>query len=123
MYWGCEGSRSILRRKPEHLNVDRAVIDLVVVHTARLEQLISSENSLRRGEQRRQQIELAVRQNDVRAGAALETPGAQVELELGEPVGANLPLARAAPGAALFARRSTVRIRANSSRGLKGLVR
>ena len=94
---GLRGIPLDLAPQPQNLNVDRAVIDLVVVHAARLEELISGENSFRRGEQRREQIEFAIRQSDMSPLFAPEAPRAQVELELGEPVGANLPL-RAAAG-------------------------
>src|SRR5258707_11467138 len=77
-----------------HLNVDRAVIDLVVVHPARLEELVAREDPPRGAEQRGEQVELAVRQVDGSPAGLLETPRSQVELELGEPVGTHLSLAR-----------------------------
>ena len=94
MNWGCDGSALDLSPQPQHLNVDRAIINFVVVHPARLQELVPRENPLRGGEQRGEQIELAVRQRDGIAVALFEAPRAQIELELGETVGANLPLAR-----------------------------
>src|ERR687898_377959 len=42
------------------LYVDRAVVHLVVMQARKAEQLVAREHALRRGEERREQVELAV---------------------------------------------------------------
>src|SRR3989442_329789 len=72
-----------LAAQPGHLNVDRAVVDLVVVHTTRLEELVARQDALRGTEQRGKQVELAVGQINGSPVAVLEAPRSQVELEFG----------------------------------------
>src|SRR5271154_1472498 len=85
--------------QPQYLNVDRPIIDLVVVHAARLQQLIPCKNSLGSGKQGREQVELPVGQCNVSAVPRFEAPRAQVEFELTEPVCANLLPRQAGSGA------------------------
>src|SRR5580700_836044 len=73
-----------LAAQPRHLNIDRAIIDLVVIHVTRLEELIACENPLRRGEQCGEQVELAVGEINASTVALLEAPGTQIELEFGK---------------------------------------
>src|SRR5437763_8857224 len=83
-----------LAPEPQHLNVDRPIVDLVVVHAAGIQELLAGEDSLRGGQERRQQVELAVGQIDVAPVGALQPPGAKVELEAVEPISAHLALTR-----------------------------
>ena len=61
---GPRGVRLELLPQASHLHVDRTVVDLVVVQAREVEQLITREHPLRRGEERRKQVELAVGQRD-----------------------------------------------------------
>src|SRR2546429_2006606 len=78
---GLRGIGFKLAAQPGHLNVDRAVIHLVVVHATRLEELVAREDPLRGGEQGGEQVELAIRQINGSPVAVLEAPRSQVELE------------------------------------------
>src|ERR1700691_179283 len=80
--------------QPQYLNVDRTIVDFVVVNAARLEQLVARQNALRSAKQRGQQIELAVGQDELPAIAAFEASRAQVKFELAESVSPNLALPR-----------------------------
>ena len=80
--------------KPQNLNVDRSVVDFIVVDAARLQQLIAGKNPLGSGQQCSEQVELAVGQCNVSAVTRLEASCAQVEFELSESVGSDLPARR-----------------------------
>src|ERR1700676_4077416 len=86
--------RLYLPAQPEHLNVDRAIVDFVVKHAACLEELVARENPLRSSEQCGEQVELAVRQLNAPSVTVVEAPRSQIEFELGKPVRAMLVLAR-----------------------------
>ena len=68
-----------LAPEPQHLNVDRPIVDLVVVHAAGIQELLAGEDSLRGSQERRQQVELPVGQIDVAPVGALQPPRAKVE--------------------------------------------
>src|SRR5271168_1296900 len=71
--------------QPQYLNVDRSIIDFVVVYPARLQELIAREDSLGSGKQGREQVEFAVGQSNVPAVARFQAPCAQIKFEFSEP--------------------------------------
>src|ERR1700676_5191949 len=77
-----------LTTQSQHLNVNGAVVDLIVVHTAGFEQLLPSQDPLWSGKQRSEQIEFPVGQLEPLSGVFRQSPRAQVQLEFGKAVGA-----------------------------------
>src|SRR6266850_1933550 len=85
------------------LRVHRAVVDLVVVQARAIQNLVATQDALRRVEQGHQEIELAVAQPQPPAVARPQAAGVQVELPAVEAVGADSPgpaLAHPGPAAA-----------------------
>ena len=109
-----------LAAQPQDLHVDRAVVD-VVVQPARFQQLVAAQDLLRRLEERREQANspLVSSSSLPRGSNQLARPAcAARSRRIGT---AAVPASRRLPGLPC-ARRSTARMRASSSRGLKGLV-
>jgi hypothetical protein len=77
-----------LAAQPEDLDVDRAVVD-VVVQAARLEQLVAREDAPGRLEERHQQRVLAVGELDVATVGRAQLAGAGVQLPAPEAEGAH----------------------------------
>src|ERR1700692_2064300 len=90
---GLRGIGLDLAAQAQYLNVDRAIMDLVVIHPAGLEQWIAREDALWRRQQSREQIEFTVRKHNS-LSASRQPPRSQVELEIDEAVGAQLSLPR-----------------------------
>src|SRR6516165_6191804 len=78
-----------LAPQTQNLNVDRTVVNLVVVTATHLDQLVSRHHAVGGGEQGREQVELAVAERHLGAVLARESPGAQVQLPARDPVSAT----------------------------------
>src|SRR5439155_10077521 len=75
-----------LPAQPPDLDVDGAVVDLVVVQAGQAEELVARQHPLRGREERGQEVEFVVGQADHRAAGRGEAPQAHVELPAGEAV-------------------------------------
>src|SRR5258706_4429518 len=85
------GSRSLRLELPPqaaHLDVDRAVVHLVVVQPRLAEQLVARQDALRLGEERREQVELVVGERHDPAPRGDEPAQPHVQLPAREPLNA-----------------------------------
>src|SRR5688500_10426090 len=78
-----------LAAKAHDLDVDRAVVDLVVVQPRKVEQLVACQDALRRAEQHDEQAELAVRERDRFTAGVGEAARVQVQLPAVEAIRAD----------------------------------
>src|SRR5215469_6599340 len=69
-----------LAPQTQDLHVDGAVVDLVVIATTHLDELIARYDAVGGSEQRREQVELTVAECDFGAVLARKPPRAQVQL-------------------------------------------
>src|SRR6185295_10855553 len=72
-----------LAPQPQNSDVDRAIVDLETVQARSLEQLVPRLHALRSGQERAEQIELAVRELDGVAARIRKPAPAQVQLPPG----------------------------------------
>src|SRR5512134_1785140 len=77
-----------LAAEPHDLDVDRAVVHLVVVEPREIEQLVAAEDAVRSAEQHDEQAELAPAEDDRAAVRRGEPPRVEIELPTVKAIGA-----------------------------------
>src|ERR1700736_5950599 len=83
-----------LPTQSQHLYVDRAVVHLIVVYPAGLDDLVPGQHALWCRKHGREHVEFAVRQRNPLPIAPRQAPGPEIELEVAKPERPYLVLAR-----------------------------